>query len=229
MTAWVNTLFKNTPVDFWNQHLLAGDVIHKELVQFESGTVAGLIKVKLSHVSKQHGEVLQELWTITVYPFENYFLFDLQSEQTNTTKDTLFLNKYHYGGFAFRGAKQWSPDDSTSFQNRWEVETDSSYNLQNANGKHVSFVNTYGKIDGETVGVTILGFPTNIRYPQAIRVHPTMPYWAYAPVVDGPLLIAPGQTLKSAYRYYVYDGENGRSRNKKLLTDLTHPIRVTLK
>ncbi len=229
MSAWVNTKFKNTAVDFWNQHLRTGDVVHKDLVHFESGAVAGVLQVNLSHVSKEHGQVLEELWTITVYPFEDYFLFDLKSEQSNTSKDTLFLNKYHYGGFAFRGAKQWSPDDSAAFQNRWQIETDSLYNLKNANGKHVSFVNTSGMINGETVGVTVLGFPDNIRYPQAIRVHPTMPYWAYTPVVDGPLTIAPGQTVKAAYRYYVYDGDTGRARNKTLLTDLTHPVRVTLK
>ncbi|NJO25448.1 MAG: hypothetical protein HC867_06315, partial [Bacteroidia bacterium] len=60
---------------------------------------------------------------ITVYPFSSYFLFDLESEQVNTTSDTLFLNKYHYGGLAFRGTRNWDPFNKKYFQNNWNVIT----------------------------------------------------------------------------------------------------------
>jgi len=229
MMAWVNTVFRKKSVDFWNQHLQTGDVMHEEVISSENGAVSGVMKVKLTHLSKEFGKVLEDMWTITVYSINDYFLFDLQSTQTNTSADTLYLNKYHYGGFAFRGAKQWNADDSINFQNKWNVETDEKYTLADANGKHAAFVNISGKIDNEMVGVTIFGFPENIRYPQAIRVHPVMPYWAYTPVVDGSFAIPPGESLASRFRIYVYDGAGGQTRNRDLLNDLQNPVQVGLK
>ncbi len=95
--------------------------------------------------------------------------------------------------------------------------------------EHAAFVNVSGKIDNVMVGVTIFGFPENIRYPQAIRVHPVMPYWAYTPVVDGAMVIPPGESLTSRFRIYVYDGPAGESRNKDILTDIQNPVQVRLK
>ncbi len=228
MMAWVNTTFKNTPVDFWNQHLLTGNVMHNELISIQNGMAGCIITTSLKHISQKFGEVLAEKWTMTVYTFSDYFLFDLQSDQTNITQDTLFLNQYHYGEFAFRGSKQWNTDDSLHFKNQWHIQTDSMYNLSNANGKHAAYVNASGKINGESGGATIFGFPQNIRYPQAIRVHPTMPYWGYAPVADGPMMIVPGQTITARFRMYTYDGDPDQQKINQLLTDILHPVEATV-
>ena len=61
-------------------------------------------------------------------------------------------------------------------------------------------------LGAQVAGVTVFDHPSNFRYPQAIRVHPNMPYWVYAPMVDGAFTIDPGKKYFSRFRYYVHNG-----------------------
>jgi hypothetical protein len=227
--SWTNTTFKNEFVDFWNQHLQKGTVEHIKVLGKEEGPVCARVDLLLRYKSLQFGEVLQERWTITVYPFSDYFLFDLKSEQTNTSSDTLYLNKYHYGGMAFRGSRSWNPDDKTNFQDNWNVLTNEGIRDSAANHTHAKWVDVSGKIGKLTAGVTIFDHPSNFRYPQAIRVHPKIPYWAYAPVVDGPFTIDPGKKYYAQFRYYVHNGTPDIRMVERLEKDYSVPPLVTLK
>jgi len=226
--AWVNTRFKGEKVDFWNQHQETGTVEHVDMVHTEEGVNAALFESILSHISLKEGEVLEEKWRVMVYPATDYFLFDLYSEQTNTSEDTLYILDYHYGGMGFRGSREWNEVDSVHFTNSWNILTSEGYTNENANHTHASWVAAFGEVDGKTAGSTVFGFPDNFRYPQAIRVHPTMPYWVYAPMVDGEFYIAPGETFKSSFRYYVHQGEPDERVIKNITSDLMHPIQATI-
>jgi len=226
--AWVNTKFKGEKVDFWNQHSETGTVEHVSLNTAEAGSSAAVIESQLRHLSLKDGEVLGEKWTIMVYPTEDYFLFDLFSEQTNTSSDTLFILEYHYGGMGFRGSKEWNNVDSTHFTNTWKILTSEGYTNENANHTHASWVTASGEVDKNTAGVTVFGFPDNFRYPQAIRVHPSMPYWVYAPMVDGEFYIAPGASYKSKFRYYVPNGKPNQEVIENIDMSLKTPIKVTV-
>ena len=205
-TAWTNTTFKKSSVDFWNQQSKKGTVEHIDVVDIVEGPVVSQIKTTLRHKSLQFGEVLKEKWTLTIYPVSEYFLFDLESEQQNTTGDTLFLNAYHYGGLGFRGSAQWNEEDHKNFKSRWNILTSEGMKDSAANASHARWVDAWGKINDGIAGVAVFNHPANFRYPQAIRVHPVMPYWAFSPVVDGAFFIAPGASYKSSFRYYVHDG-----------------------
>jgi hypothetical protein len=218
-TAWTSTRFKNTSIDFWNQQAKKGTVEHFEVIDVNEGTVASQIKTSLRHTSLEFGEVLREKWTITIYSTNGYFLFDLESEQQNITGDTLFLNSYHYGGLAFRGSRQWNQHDTKNYKEMWHILTSEGIKDSSANAKHVRWVDAWGKIDEGVAGVTVFNHPSNFRYPQAIRVHPSMPYWAYSPVVDGAFYIAPGGFYRSKFRYYLHDGEPQTEFIEKLFRD----------
>ena len=225
-TAWTSTTFKKTFVDFWNQHLKKGTVEHVEVASIKQGSVASQLQTILSHRSLEFGEVLREKWTLTIYPLEAYFLFDLESEQQNTSSDTLFLNKYHYGGLGFRGSMQWNKEDSVNFQSPWNIFTSEGFKDSSANATHARWVDAWGKIDGTAVGTTVFNHPSNFRYPQALRVHPVMPYWAYSPVVDGQFHIAPGAVYKSKYRYFVHEGQSSAKTIEQLFGFWAQPDRV---
>lgn len=226
--AWVNTQYKGEKIDFWNQHSETGTVEHVSLNTAEAGNSGAIIESQLRHTSLKYGEVLGEKWTIMVYPTDEYFLFDLISEQTNTSNDTLFILDYHYGGMGFRGSKEWNKVDSTHFTNTWEILTSEGYTNENANHTHASWVSASGKVDGQNTSVTVFGFPENFRYPQAIRVHPSMPYWVYAPMVDGEFYIAPGAGYKSKFRYYVPNGASNPEIIKNFDKSLKSPVKAKL-
>ena len=226
--TWPNTLFRKEFLDFWNQQLQTGTVEHVEILKITQGSVVSQLRLKLRHKSSKYGEVLSEIWTLTFYPFTDHFLFDLESEQVNTTPDTLFLNANHYGGLAFRGSKQWNPDDKISFKNAWQILTSEGIRDTLANGTHARWVDASGDVDSEVNGVTIFNHPSNFRYPQALRVHPTMPYWAYAPAVDGAFTINPGIPYRSRFRYFVHRGRPDTGYIEKLRRDWEEPPIVTV-
>ena len=202
--AWTNTTFRHEFVDFWNQQYKKGTVEHAEVRLIKEGPVFTELRVLLRHKSLLHGEVLREMWVIRVYPFSSYYLFDLVSEERNVTTDTLFLNKYHYGGLGFRGSSQWNKDDKKNFANSWNILTSEGIRDTAANHTHARWVDASGKVNGKEAGTTVFDHPVNFRYPQPIRVHPAMPYWCYSPVVDGAFTINPGTWYRSQYRYYVH-------------------------
>ncbi|HEV7348044.1 PmoA family protein [Telluribacter sp.] len=224
--AWVKTTFKNTSVDFWNQHLKTGNIEHLKVLDVQQGPVVARLKTELRYKSLQFGEVLREVWTVTVYPFTDYFLFDIEQEQTNTSQDTLHIDKYTYGGVAYRGSREWNRTDSVHFTNRWQILTDQNKTLTDANHTHARWVDATGVVNGQKTGLTVFGFPSNLRYPQAIRVHPDMPYWCYSPMVDGAFYIAPGGTYQTRNRYYVHKGEADKNLIQQIQNSLTEPVAV---
>jgi hypothetical protein len=205
--TWVNTTFRGEKLDFWNQHAKTGTVEHAAVLDISNGPVFSRMRTRLHHVSLKHGKVLEEIWTITVYAVKDHFMFDLHSDQVNISSDTLYINKYHYGGMAFRGSKQWNRHDSLHFRNNWQILTSEGKTNDSANHSHASWVDASGPINGKMSGLTIISDPSNFRHPQSIRVHPDMPYWCFAPMVDGGFTIAPGQRYQSRYRFVVYDGK----------------------
>jgi hypothetical protein len=222
-TAWAGTTFRNDSIDFWNQHKQKGTVEHVQVLNTTSGPIMTQLQVLLRYKSFAHDQVLQEKWTIRIYPFSHYYLFDLFSEQVNTTKDTLFLEKYNYGGLAFRGSAAWNPDDKVNFKNNWHILTSEGIRDSAANHTHARWVDAHGIINGKTAGATIFNYPSNFRYPQAIRVHPAFPYWCYAPVVDGPFSLNPGTLYRSQFRYYVHEGAPNINTIERLEKDWIAP------
>ena len=201
--SWTNTTFKKQHVDFWNQQQHTGTVQFKELISVKEGPVYAEIRTRQEYLSLQFGIVLTEEWVIKIYPFADNFLFDLNLVQTNITADTLFLNQYLYGGMAFRGSREWDHFNKKYFKNNWNILTSEGLHDSLANHSAVRWVTAYGNIDGVMCAATVFNHSSNFRYPQKIRVHPDMPYWVYAPMVDGAFFIAPGEKYSASYRYYI--------------------------
>ncbi|MCH7409185.1 PmoA family protein [Belliella sp. DSM 111904] len=226
--AWTNTRFKGEKVDFWNQLDSLGTVVHKEILSSKAGKVMGQITALLSHASFKNGEILEEKWDIRIYPVSDFFMFDIYSEQTNTSSDTLFLEKYIYGGMALRGSRAWNPDDSIHYQQQWEVLSDQGFTLENVNHTKAKWVSVSGKISDSDAGVTVFGFPDNFRYPQFVRVHPTMPYWVFTPVFEEGFSIKPGETFKSKFRYVVHNGKADKKMMEIIQKNLEDPVIITV-
>ncbi len=222
-SAWTNTTYKKQFVDFWNQHLQKGTVKHTQVMNVKQGAVCAELTVMLEYESFAHGLVLQEQWIIRVYPFTDYYLFDILSEQYNPKDDTLYINKYHYGGQAFRGSKYWNPDDKVNYKENWNILTSEGVKDSLANHTRAKWVDASGKIQDQVAGVTVFGHPLNYGYPQTIRVHPSMPYWAFAPMVEGAFTINQRSYYRSRFRYYVHNGMPDKTIIERIKNDFVEP------
>ena len=128
-----NTTYKGENVDFWNQQDKTGTVGHQKLIDHFSGEVLTGFQSRLEHLSLKQGVVLEETWAVSATKAGPYFIVDLQSIQENTSKDTLFIHQYLYGGLGLRGSKHWNRDDSLNYTGEMNILTSESKTRVEAN------------------------------------------------------------------------------------------------
>lgn len=227
--AWVDNTFRGDFTDFWNQQKETGTVAHRELTGTTSGDVFTGFSSRLQQISLEHGPVLDEKWKITAYDLGDYYVLNFVSTQNNITEDTLHINEYHYGGLGIRGNAAWNAVDSLAFRSEARFLTSEGKARVEANHSRPLWTAMYGETKDGVAGVAVLDHPDNFRHPQPVRVHPTMPYFCLAPMVEGAMPIAPGQTYVSRYRIVTFDGEPDVETLNRMWKDYALPLEVATK
>ena len=197
MFAWTSSIIDGKKVDFWNSHRKAGRIEHVETIT-ES---ADKIVVKLRHVNISKGKdevVLEETWEITRIPHKGLNIFDLKSTQNVVNRESLKIQKYHYGAMCIRGAGAWLKD--------MNVTTSEGKDRKAANHSRPNWVAMSGEVDGDMCGIAAMSHPANFRAPQPVRVHPEKPYFCFAPMVLGDFEISKGKPYVSRFRFVAFDG-----------------------
>ena len=206
MFAWRRMKFQGRIFDPWNQKTKSGKIEHVETVSITNGPVFGEFKVKLKwhDLTAPSGSVnvLNELWTVRIYAFEDLFLFDLTSKQECATEIPVSIEKMHYGGMAFRGRASWFDDKS------YEFTTSEGKNKENGNHSRPNWVNISGPGEKSRLSATIYCHTDNFRSPQFVRLHPKMPYFCFPPTVEKSFTIEPGKPYVSKYRFQIHSGEH---------------------
>ena len=230
--AWVNTTLGDRHLDFWNQADRSGAIEHAAIKRLTSGPVFGEFQVVLKHLDVTSAEprgVLDELWTVRAYATDDRFIVDLESSQT-CVGDALTINEYHYGGMGLRGSRAWyddkiaknaSPDPERS--GHFAFTTNEGLERLAGNHTRPKWVSLTGQIDGQFADVTVLGHPTNFRFPQPVRLHPNKPYFCFAPMVLGEFQIDSSKPYVSRYRLVIRDGELDQQANALAWGDYADP------
>lgn len=210
--AWVNTQFSGHKVDFWNQQSKLGTVRHKRLVSSVAGRVFCGFESELEHLDLTQGEtvVLNETWRVMALnlsgPANSYHLIDFESRIVASTETPLEVQKYHYGGFGWRGPEAWLlPQEGVSAKGCTFLTSLGDDRLQ-GNHTRPDWVAVTGRVDDIPSTVAILGCPANFRHPQPVRLHPDKPYFCFAPCVLGEFTIGREQPLVSRYRIVTHTG-----------------------
>ena len=85
----------------------------------------------------------------------------------------------------------------------------------------------YGAVEpGGFAGIAILDHPENFRSPQPMRVHPTEPFFCYAPSQLGDWEIGEESDYPSRYRFVTFEGEPDPGLLDRLWNDYAHPPEV---
>jgi len=225
MFAWTKSTFEGRPSNCWDQKGGQGTVEHVAVESAGGGPVFGQFTARLRHVNLNGPEgrkpILDETWHVRVYHVGGHFLFDLTSSQTCAGPSPLVVEEYHYGGLAIRGSAAWPAKSGADFL--------TSEGKTRADGNHTRprWCDIHGPLDGRWGGVCILAHPTNFRFPQPVRLHPSMPYFCYTPAVLGAFSIEPGGApYVSRYRFYVHDGRPNPETAERLWHDYAEPPEV---
>ncbi len=213
-SAWVNTNYDGQPVDFWNLARGSGRVLHESVIEtFESPDAIGF-KVDLLHrKTNPPVDILRERWKITVYSTDSdYYCFDLESTQRALTDKPLVVEKHRYGGLAFRGPTRWLTEkDGWARQHPDAVREKSAFlndlgsDRQQGNHQKARWVALTGTLDGKAASIAVLCHKENFRAPQTARLHPTKPYFCFAPCVEENFTIDRDHPHTVRYRFLVTD------------------------
>lgn len=206
--AWTKTEFEGRHPDFWNMGDKTGTVLFGGIKSSKAGTVFATLESRNIYYDRSinpNKKVLNEDWEIKVYNISNaerpYYLFDLELKQNLSSTSALKLPEYLYGGMGFRGNGAWNGEGKTNFLSS-EGKDRTNGHATTSNWIHIG-----GEIGGQLTGITILSHPDNFRSPQPMRIHPSEPFFCYAPSQAGDFEISPGKAYVARYRFIVYDGK----------------------
>ncbi|MFK7845951.1 MAG: PmoA family protein [Rhodothermales bacterium] len=228
--AWTNTLFQGRKPDFWNMGSKTGTVEPVALDTSWAGPVMGGVIGRHKYVDlsgENPIDVLDETWETHVFAIEDaqtpYHLFELRVTQTNASDNFLTLPEYRYGGVGFRGHDDWEGVKNTYF-----LTSEGKGRLE-GHATRARWCHIGGYVNGEFAGVAILGHPDNFRAPQPMRIHPTEPFFNWAPSQAGDWTIRPGKPYVAVYRFVVMDGQPDKALIDRLWADWAKPAKVKVK
>lgn len=225
---WTKTSFERRAPDFWNMGESKGKVEFVTFGETWSGPVHAGFQAEHKFVDLTTGEpktALNESWTVTAYhlPNANYFAFDLVSTQTCATSSPLILPKYHYGGLGFRGNWAWNGEKNCSF-----LTSNGETDRKKGNETRGNWCHIGGEVGGQFTGIAVLSHPDNFRSPQPMRLHPSEPFFCFAPSQVDDWKIEPGKPYVSKYRFIVSDGPPDRNTIDQLWVSYAYSPKVTV-
>ena len=222
--AWTRTIFQGRTPDFWNMGNLTGRVEVNTLDSMWSGYVHAGIKASHRYVdmtAQEDVSALHESWHMKVYGNSlDMNIFDLALVQTSATDSILVLSEHRYGGVGLRGHRSWSGEEGAEFLTS-EGRTREDGHATRARWCHVG-----GRIDGEYAGIAVLSHPDNHEAPQPMRIHPTEPFFNFAPTQAGAFAITPDEPVVWKYRFVTYDGKSDQELLDALWEDYASPLPV---
>ena len=227
--AHTKTEFEGRAPNFWDLLGGTGRVRFGAVKGTTSGPIFGEFRVEHEHVDLTVPEgktALLETWIVRVWnvggPKPGFWVWDLTSELRCATRSPLRLPKYHYGGMALRGARGWDPSHA-------RFVTSERKTRGAGNHTRPRWCDLSGPVGERTAGITFLTHPGNFRFPEPLRIHPTMPYMVYTPSHLGPWEINPGAPHVSRYRFLIHDGDLPASAADRLWRDFSEPLVATAK
>ena len=250
--AWVNSTLDGKRLDFWNQAARTARIEHAKFHgKPEWGPVFAGFSALLRHQDITSPEspqpVLNENWVVRVYNTKGYFIVDLYSRQRNVSVWPLVIKEYHYGAMAIRGTDQWFdekiageikaktrkkaktlPRELAEIPVKRDFLTSEGRTWIDGNATRARWVEMHGKIDGTPAGITAMGHPGNFRAPQTVRLHPSKPYFCFAPMAQGQFEINPEEEYVSRFRFYIHDGPADAKESERRWNDYASPPRVTI-
>lgn len=227
--AWTHTEFDGRKPDFWNMGDNKGRVEFDAVETFWSGALFGGVRARHRFVdllAPSPAVALNETWQVTAYApraGSRFWVFDLVSEQQCATDKPLKLPTYRYGGVGLRGNWAWNGEGKALF-----LTSDGETDRVKGNTARARWCDMGGLIDGERAGIAVLGHPENFRAPQPMRLHPTEPFFNFAPQQAGDMAIQPGEKYVSKYRFVVHDGAPDRAELDRLWNDFAFPPVVSV-
>ena len=204
--SWSSAQFEGRATDFWNMGDGKGLVEFVSVVTNWSGASDGGFMAKHRYVDLTSGApkaALEEDWEVRIpnrLADQKFWMFDLSCTQ-RCASTTVKFPENRYGGVGLRGNWAWNGKGAVQI-----LTSDGVTDREKSHTMRAKWCDMHGVIDGQHVGITVMGHPENFRAPQPMRVHPTEPFFNFAPQQAGDFELQPGKTYVARYRFVIHDG-----------------------
>ena len=213
-TAWTRCRWQGRDTDFWNMGQKKGRV---EAIghdaPWQRDDAAGLT-ARHRYIDLTGGSerpVLDEQWGIEVRRIAGHPAIVLAITQRLAGDEPLHLPRYHYGGLGFRGPRSWDGKDGCRF-----LTSEGVTDRVKGNETRGRWCWIGGDVDGSPCGVLIASHPRNPVHPEPMRLHPTEPFFCFAPPQAGDRTLEAAHTWVSRYLVIPLDGPADAARCRTL-------------
>jgi len=186
-----------------------GRMVLKKVLDAKSGEKSGTIRAVFEGQNSEGRAIMTETRSITFYQDPRLRTIDYEIRIDAIQK--LTFNDTKEGTFGIRLATSMTEDKGGRMANAEGQETE-----KNVWGKRSPWVDYFGPVDGQTVGVAIFDDPANPRHPtywhsRAYGLFAANPFgvrdFTGDKSKDGSLTVDPGGSLRFRYRVVIHAGD----------------------
>ena len=207
--------------DFWSEGQKAGKVVHEKFLEIKSGRDQGVVSSANKYVARDGKVICTDRRVFRVYSRPNEErLFDFEvtlfaSESEVTMGDT------KEGSMAIRLAETMRLKSPKGKAGEGHIVNSEGVRDDDTWGKRAKWVDYFGPVKRQTVGVAIFDHPQNPRHPTWWHVRDyglfaANPFGVHdfekKPPGAGNLVIPAGQSLTFRYRFYLHRGDEKQGK-----------------
>jgi hypothetical protein len=215
-------------VDNWSEEPNHGFQLHQGFNQLVSGPVFGVLEAKNDWTSHDKKRVCQETRRLTVYTQpDDSRLFDLAVTFLASDGDLKFGDTKEGGILAMRIATSMDGNHSGKIVNSYGAIAE-----EECWGKQAHWCDYSGLVKEQEVGITLMDYPRNLRFPVYWHVRNYGMYTANPfglkdfyddPTADGSHLLPAGKTLTFRYRAFLHKGDAAGADSAGRYHDYVNP------
>jgi hypothetical protein len=199
-------------IDFWAETAKGnqGQIVHKELVKAEGGPM-GTVVTKNDWLGPDGAKILSDVRTLRFGASDQQRWIDFDVTLTAEADEVKFGDTKE-GSFGLRIAESMRTDRKTG----GKIVTSTGFEDDKAWGQRASWVDYYGPVEGEQLGIAILNHPSSFGYPTHWHVR-TYGLFAANPFGAGDFrgeqvetahVLKKGETLTLRYRVLFHAGDD---------------------
>ena len=207
-------------IDFWSESAKAGQTVQEKLLKVKSGPKAGVIKTANKLVAKDGTVVCTDERTLTIHNRQDDRIVDFEIT-IKASHGQVTLGDTKEGTMALRLNETMRLTKKDKTRGGGRIVNSEGVRDGDTWGKRAKWVDYYGPVNGQTVGVAIFDHPSNPQHPTWWHVRDyglfaANPYGVHdfekKAKGAGNVVIPAGQSLTYRYRFYFHRGDEQQGR-----------------
>ncbi|MBI3462299.1 MAG: PmoA family protein [Planctomycetes bacterium] len=234
--SWWFTHGNVNGIDFWAETPESGRIVHREFLAAESGSDAGRLKTRNDWLTPKGQKVCEDVRELIVHAEGSRALSALGSSPSarladfsvtlKATESPVTFGDTKEGMMGFRVASSMDVDakqggrivNSRGQTDELEAGKDRQ---KHAWGKPAEWVDYYGPVGGDVLGIAVLNHPSSFRFPTHWHVREyglfaANPFGLHdftgSDQVNGSHTIPKGESITFRYRIYIHKGDTEEAK-----------------